>query len=80
MASATLRCKKKKAIQCPRRDHVVGRTVEQIFGYPDDLKFRSSMTLFSNVATDKMVFLNALAKYFDGEPDQSTIDLMKHNP
>jgi uncharacterized protein (DUF1810 family) len=58
---------------------VVGRTVEQIFGNPDNLKFRSSMTLFANVAAENAVFLKALEKYFDGKPDQRTIDLLKRN-
>jgi uncharacterized protein (DUF1810 family) len=58
---------------------VVGRTVEQIFGDPDNLKFHSSMTLFANVAAENKVFLNALAKYFNGKPDQRTIDLLRRN-
>ncbi len=53
-----------------------GRSVEAIFGYPDDLKFRSSMTLFSQVAEDKTVFLAALDKYFGGEPDHRTLQLL----
>ena len=44
-------------------NHVEGRTIEQIFGYPDDLKFRSSMTLFAQATTDNQVFKAALAKY-----------------
>ena len=55
---------------------VEGCTVEKIFGYPDDLKFRSSMTLFANVADDNTIFLTALEKYFDGKPDQRTLDLL----
>jgi uncharacterized protein (DUF1810 family) len=51
---------------------VQNRSVEQIFGYPDDLKFRSSMTLFSSV-TDEDVYRIALDKYFDGEPDPATV-------
>jgi uncharacterized protein (DUF1810 family) len=51
-----------------------GRTIGQIFGYPDDLKFRSSMTLFANVTPDNDVFLTALQKYFRGEMDQATLD------
>jgi uncharacterized protein (DUF1810 family) len=50
---------------------VQNRSVEQIFGYPDDLKFRSSMTLFSSV-TDEDVYRIALDKYFEGEPDPAT--------
>ncbi len=50
-----------------------GRTIGQIFGYPDDLKFRSSMTLFANVTPENELFLNALQKYFRGEMDQATL-------
>jgi len=59
---------------------VVGRTVERIFGYPDDLKFRSSMTLFANVAKDNAAFLAALQKFYSGEQDQRTLALMKCQP
>ena len=55
---------------------VEGRSIEQIFGYPDDLKFRSSMTLFASTPGDNKVFNNALRKYFGGKPDQLTIDLL----
>lgn len=53
---------------------VEGRSINQIFGYPDDLKFRSSMTLFANVASDNQIFKDALQKYFAGEVDQITLD------
>jgi uncharacterized protein (DUF1810 family) len=52
---------------------VSGRTVEDIFGYPDDLKFRSSISLFAHVAPEEEVFRTALEKYFNGEPDAATI-------
>jgi uncharacterized protein (DUF1810 family) len=52
---------------------VVGRTIEEIFGYPDDMKFRSSMTLFAQAAPDNEVFLICLQKYFSGVPDPSTL-------
>ncbi|MEM5433882.1 DUF1810 domain-containing protein [Paraburkholderia diazotrophica] len=55
---------------------VEGSTIETIFGYPDYLKFRSSMTLFSNAAPGDPIFANALAKYFDGEPDERTLALI----
>jgi uncharacterized protein (DUF1810 family) len=51
-----------------------GRTIGQIFGYPDDLKFRSSMTLFANVTPDNDLFRKALQKYFRGEMDHATLD------
>src|ERR1700734_720471 len=54
---------------------VEGRTIEEIFGYPDDLKFHSSMTLFSEVeGPDERMFHEALRKYFDGKPDSTTLD------
>ena len=51
-----------------------GRTIEEIFGYPDDLKFHSSMTLFAEVANpSEWVFEKALMKYFGGETDEATL-------
>jgi len=59
---------------------VNGRSGEEIFGYPDFLKFRSCMTLFLTAATDNTLFKNALHKYFDGMPDQLTIQVLaRHN-
>jgi uncharacterized protein (DUF1810 family) len=55
---------------------VEGRSIRQIFGTPDDLKFRSSMTLFAGTAAENKIFKDALQKYFAGIPDQSTIDLL----
>jgi uncharacterized protein (DUF1810 family) len=49
------------------------KPIERIFGYPDDLKFRSSMTLFSRAAADGAPFVAALDKYFGGEPDPLTL-------
>ena len=54
-------------------NHVEGRPIEDIFGYPDVLKFRSSMTLFARATEDDDVFVEALRKYFDGEPDPQTL-------
>ena len=53
---------------------IEGRSIEQVFGEPDDLKFRSSMTLFANTAAENKIFKDALQKYFAGEPDRLTID------
>jgi uncharacterized protein (DUF1810 family) len=55
---------------------VEGRSIEQILGYPDDMKFRSSMTLFAQAASDNAIFLEALRKYFDGEADSLTRELL----
>lgn len=49
------------------------RSAEEIFGHPDDLKFRSSMTLFADVAPDEAVFQACIDKYFDGQPDEATL-------
>jgi len=56
---------------------VEGRTAEEIFGYPDDLKFRSSMTLFAKAAEiseEDLVFSQALDKYFGGKEDAGTVE------
>jgi uncharacterized protein (DUF1810 family) len=49
------------------------KSVEQIFGYPDNLKFQSSMTLFARVAEENQVFLEGLKKYFAGKLDPQTL-------
>jgi uncharacterized protein (DUF1810 family) len=48
-----------------------------VFGYPDDLKLRSSMTLFARAAPDTPVFTAVLDRYFDGEPDPATLELLR---
>ncbi|WP_072805514.1 DUF1810 domain-containing protein [Rhodococcoides yunnanense] len=53
-----------------------GKTVEQIFGYPDNLKLHSSVTLFAEAGPDVTVFRRVLEKYFDGKPDERTLDLL----
>jgi uncharacterized protein (DUF1810 family) len=54
---------------------VAGRTVRDILGRPDDLKFQSSMTLFSAVSSDPE-FSAAIAKFYGGKPDQRTLDIL----
>ena len=56
---------------------VEGKTAHEIFGSPDDLKFRSSMTLFAHAAPDEELFRAALDKYFDGEEDALTVDKLQ---
>lgn len=52
---------------------VEGSSISAIFGYPDDMKFRSSMTLFAHATEDNKIFRDALAKYFGGEEDAATV-------
>jgi uncharacterized protein (DUF1810 family) len=60
-------------------NRVEGRTAQAIFGYPDYLKFRSSMTLFARAAAGASEpFDEALAKYFAGEDDPLTRELLNH--
>jgi uncharacterized protein (DUF1810 family) len=55
---------------------VEGRSAEQILGHPDDLKLRSSMTLFARAADDPAVFEAVLERYYDG-PDPRTEALLR---
>jgi len=55
---------------------IEGRTAHDVFGYPDDLKLRSSATLFAAVSPPGSVFKRLVAKYFDGEPDPAAIRLL----
>ena len=53
---------------------VEDRSALQIFGEPDDIKFRSSMTLFASVSSEDDIFERALKKYFGGVPDRLTLE------
>jgi uncharacterized protein (DUF1810 family) len=55
---------------------IEGRSAREIFGPPDDLKFRSCMTLFAH-ATGEPLFSRALARYFGGEGDEATMRLLR---
>jgi uncharacterized protein (DUF1810 family) len=57
---------------------IEGRGADEIFPYPDDLKFRSCMTLFECCADDPVLFRAALDKYFGSEPDRRTLDILGH--
>ena len=66
--------------ECTRLvNRIEGRTIEEIFGHPDHLKFRSCMTLFAcaaGKAGDGPLFREALRKYFAGEDDPLTRKLL----
>ncbi|MGA2245839.1 MAG: DUF1810 domain-containing protein [Verrucomicrobiota bacterium] len=52
------------------------KSISEIFDYPDDLKFHSSMTLFALAAPGDSPFKSALTKFFGGKMDGQTIDLL----
>ena len=56
---------------------IEGRSAPDVFGWPDDMKLRSSMTLFSVASSGETVFHDVLAKFFDGKPDGRTVELIE---
>ncbi len=56
---------------------VADKSAHAIFGSPDDLKFRSSMTLFAAAAPAEKLFADALEKYFAGRPDNAKVDRLR---
>lgn len=58
-------------------NQVAGRSIEEIFGWPDDLKLRSSMTLFARATTDNEDFVTLLARYYGGQQDPATLARLK---
>jgi uncharacterized protein (DUF1810 family) len=59
---------------------VQGRTAHEIFGSPDDLKLRSCLTLFREIDGADGVFARALEKYFGGQADPMTLQLLAGPP
>jgi len=56
---------------------VQNRSIQQIFGGIDSMKFRSCMTLFSQADPTQSLFMEALDKYFGGQRDALTLDLLR---
>ncbi|HOS80441.1 MAG TPA: DUF1810 domain-containing protein [Anaerolineae bacterium] len=54
---------------------IEGRSAAEIFGFPDDLKLRSSMTLFAALAGPDSVFARVLERFYDGRPDEQTLQI-----
>lgn len=48
-----------------------------VFGWPDDVKLRSCMTLFASISEDGSVFHQVLDKYYGGRMDTRTLDILK---
>ena len=76
LAHPILGARLREATQLVLNTH--GKTAHAIFGSPDDLKFRSSMTLF-DAASPNDIFAAALQKYFNGAPDPLTLGKIKQN-
>lgn len=67
-----------RLVECTRLVNLIeNRAAQEIFGHIDTLKFRSSATLFAEVAPDAAVFQEALRKYFGGHPDPLTLAGLK---
>jgi len=71
-------------ILCPRLREcvdallsVTDRNAHQVFGSPDDLKLKSSMTLFAQVSPEGSAFEQVLDKYFGGQRDGKTLELVR---
>ena len=63
------------AVQCTELvTNTSGRTLKQILGPTDNMKFRSCMTLFAHTTASNEVFEVALQRYFSGQYDQLTLD------
>lgn len=66
-----------RVIECAEAALAVeGQSAHDVFGSPDDMKLRSSATLFAHVSPAGSVFEGILAKYFQGERDEKTLRLL----
>jgi len=53
-----------------------GKSISEIFDFPDDLKLKSSMTLFAHIAKPGSIFARIIDKYFEGKKDVTTLDIL----
>jgi uncharacterized protein (DUF1810 family) len=63
---------------CQAMMNVRGKSAQDVFGAVDAQKFHSSLTLFAEAATEEVLFYNLLEKYFDGDADEATLELLAH--
>jgi uncharacterized protein (DUF1810 family) len=67
-----------RLIECSRIVTLIEeRSLREIFGSPDEMKFKSSMTLFAHAATANSIFIEAIDKYCGGKFDSLTLDLLR---
>jgi uncharacterized protein (DUF1810 family) len=66
-----------RVLECARLvSEIKDRSVSEIFGFPDDLKFRSCITLFARAAKEPGIFGELLKRYFQGEEDSKTVEIL----
>jgi uncharacterized protein (DUF1810 family) len=68
----------KRIIQCTETLLPLCSSAKAIFGYPDHLKLLSSLTLFEQASGEGGVFTEALEKYYQGQRDQKTLEILQH--
>ena len=67
--------------ECARLVNAIdGKSIDDVFGWPDNLKVRSSMTLFSRATDDNDEFVALLDKFYGGRPDPATLELLSIRP
>jgi uncharacterized protein (DUF1810 family) len=54
-----------------------GRSAHDVFGYPDEIKLKSCMTLFASISAGGSVFERAIDRYFEGKRDSRTLELLE---
>ena len=67
--------------ECTRLVNAIeGSSVDEIFGWPDNLKVHSSMTLFARATNDNAEFVELLDKFYGGEEDPATVERLGERP
>jgi uncharacterized protein (DUF1810 family) len=61
---------------CQALMNLRGKSAEEIFGAIDTMKLRSCLTLFTEADHGEVLFYNLLEKYFDGDPDEATLEIL----
>lgn len=70
-----------RLLECARATLAIPqKSAYEIFGTPDDLKLRSSATLFSRISEEDSVFHQLIRRYFDDKPDSRTLELLQPGP
>jgi len=69
----------KRLLECSKIIlEIENKTADDIFGYPDNAKLKSSMTLFNFVSPEHKEFAEVLKKYFSGKQDEQTLSILQN--